>query len=124
MREKRRHPRVKKKLPFKIGCKRTAILTQTKNISCSGAYCAIDQIIPVMSKVKIAMTIPVQEDDKILQKKIACNGVVVRCGPPEKYEPQLGSNAAIMFTDISKDHKNIIANYVKHQLAKLKQQVM
>lgn len=124
MQDMRKDPRVKKKLPFKIGCKRTVILTQTKNISCSGAYCAIDKIIPVMSKVKVAMTIPVQDGRKVLQKKIACNGVVVRCGPPEKYEPRLGSNAAIMFTDISGDQKNIIASYVEHQIAKLKEQVL
>jgi len=116
--EKRRHPRLEDKLPFTIGAEKVEILTQTKNISCSGAYCAVDRVLPAMSKVMVSMTIPVKQGSKVLPKKITCEGVVLRCNPPEKDQPQIGWNAAIMFNDISEKNKNIIADYVQQQLVK------
>lgn len=124
MEEKRRHPRIKEKLPLKIHTKYTIISTQTKNISCSGAYCAVDKTIPVMSKVRVAMTIPFSKNDKVLSKKIMCDGVVVRCEAPREDEPQLGWNAAVMFTNISKNQKDTIATYINYQLANLKEGIL
>ena len=108
--EKRRNPRLKERLPFEIGSQDAAISTETKNISCSGAYCYIDRALPVMSKVKISMV--------ILSKNITCEGVVLRYDPPQKEDNQSGWNTAIMFTKISRQDKNTIADYVKYQLEK------
>jgi len=115
--EKRKHPRLEKKLPFEIGCQYTAIKTETKNISCSGAYCFIDRALPVMSKIKISMAIPAEKDNKVAPKNIACEGIVLRYDPPESADVKTsGWNTAIMFTKISKKDKNTIAEYVKSQL--------
>ncbi len=121
MEEKRRSPRLKEKVPFQIGWDTAVIATETKNISCSGAYCAIDRVLAPMSKVKISMTIPNKKGARIVPKKITCEGVVLRCTPPEKDDPPLGSNAAIMFTKISQKDMDIIADYVKLQLLRLKE---
>lgn len=121
MQEKRKHPRLKEKLPFEIGCDSTVVATETKNISCSGAYCAINKTFPPMSKVKISMAIPNKKGGKIVSKKIICEGVILRCTPPEKDDPPLGSNAAIMFTEISEKDKEVIADYIKLQLMRLKE---
>jgi len=118
--EKRKNPRVEGKLPFEIGWQYAAIKTETKNISCTGAYCYIKRAVPVMSKVKIAMSIPSIKDAKIAPKSIICEGIVLRYDPSAKNDTQTtGYNAAIMFTKISKKDKNTIADYVKNQLSKI-----
>lgn len=106
--DKRRYPRLNTKLPMEIGSQFMVIKTETKNISCSGAYCHIDSQIPVMSKVKVAMSIPSIKGYGITSKNIACEGVIVRAA---------GCNTAIMFTRISKRDKNSIAEYIKTRLA-------
>lgn len=121
MQEKRKDPRLNKRLPFEIGCQYAVISTETKNISCSGAYCYIDRAIPVMSRVRISMAIPAREDGGVDEKTIVCEGIVLRYDPPSKEDKDqpAGSNTAIMFTRISKKDKNTIAGYVKNQLAKI-----
>jgi len=106
--DKRRHPRITERLPVEIGCKYAVIKTETKNISCSGAYCHVDRAIPVMSKVRVSMAIPTIKEDKIVSKNVSCEGVVLR------YD---GNNTAIMFTKISKKDKDTLAGYVKARLA-------
>ena len=68
--EKRKNPRIDEKLPFTIGAEKIEILTETKNISCSGAYCAVNKVLPEMSKVMVSMMIPVKKGAKVLPKKL------------------------------------------------------
>jgi len=117
--EKRKNPRLNKRLPFEIGCHYVVISTQTKNISSSGAYCYVDRALPIMSRVKIAMSVPVKKKSRILPKHITCEGVVLRYDPPQKDDNNNGWNTAVMFTRISKANKAVIAEYVKNQLTKL-----
>ena len=62
--ERRRHPRVREQLPLKIREADFEIVTQTKDISCSGAYCEIDRPIRTMERVKVTLML-----DKALVKQ-------------------------------------------------------
>ena len=76
--EKRRHPRLEHKIPVKISSDHGDILTETKNLSCSGAFCRMEQRLEPMTKLRIHLLLPWRKNDKVTSKKITCHGVVVR----------------------------------------------
>ena len=114
--EKRRHPRLEKTLPLKLSSSRQAdIVTQTKNLSCVGAYCTINKPIPLMTKLKITLLLP--EKTKRAQeksRKVSCVGVVVR----SEESPQKGIyDVAIFFEQIREKEKVKLEEYINHHLA-------
>ena len=110
--EKRRYPRLKKNLPIKIKHEEFDLVTETKNISCAGAYCRVDRYIPMMTKLKIKILLPSKVKNNPLC--INCVGTVVRV---EKNDNPLESeyNVAIFFNEINKSSMNKINNFVKQQ---------
>lgn len=63
--ERRVHPRLDKKLPFKVAANGYDFSTSTQNISCVGAYCQIKKYIPPFTRVSIKLTLPVKtKEDK------------------------------------------------------------
>ncbi len=107
--EKRIHPRVSKTLPIKIKHEDFDIVTETKNVSCTGAYCQVDRYVPPFTKVKTTILI---SDDKDKIKNIHCKGVVVRVERIEdSFEPHY--NIAIFFNDISKTNMSRMSRFVK-----------
>ncbi len=111
--ERRRHPRLKGVLPLKIFKRGLDVITETKNISCSGVYCRVNKPIAVMSKIGITLLLPIQSNDRVLTKKIKCSGVVVRSEPVIVKEAYTAwQNIAIFFTDLSNKDKNKIAQYI------------
>lgn len=116
--ERRKFPRATKSLSLKIGHKDFFAITQTKNISCSGAYCEVESFVHPMTKLSITLFVPLEFEKKVITKKIDCKGIVVRTEPPA---PTAGRNTfhiGIYFTDISRQDKNIIARYVDYHLKK------
>ena len=76
--EKRRHLRVEHNIPVKISGDHGDILTETENLSCSGAFCRMTQRLEPMTKLKVHLLLPLRKSDKVTTKKITCQGVVVR----------------------------------------------
>ncbi len=119
--ERRRYTRASKNIAIKLKDKDVDFVTETKNISCIGAYCLIDSYLPILTKLKITLLLPRPKGLKI-GKHITCEGTVVRIersGDPietNKY------NIAIYFNDISKSDMKFIDTYVKSNLSKLSQQ--
>lgn len=74
--EKRLHPRIKKNLPIKIKNSDFDLVTETKNISCTGAYCQIDRYLAPLTKIKTRLLIPLKTKQKHIT--VDCEGVVVR----------------------------------------------
>ena len=111
--ERRRYPRIKKEVPLKIKSEGYDFVTQTKDISCIGAYCHVDKYIPPMTKLSVMLLLPVEPKIKNSAEKVQCKGVVVRTDPnsPE------GFNIAIFFNEISERNKNKILQYVNRSLS-------
>ncbi|MCM8779711.1 MAG: PilZ domain-containing protein [Candidatus Omnitrophica bacterium] len=101
--EKRKHPRINKNLPVNVSLQDDDIFTETKNISCGGAYCHVDKYIKPLTKLSIKMKF---SDDS---EEISCKGVVVRT---QEAVPT-GYNIAIFFNEISQDNLNKLKNYVQ-----------
>ena len=108
-REKRRSPRVESNIPLKISSEDFDIVTESKNLSSSGAYCTVDRYLEPMTKLKIHLLLPFKKKDKIIAKKISCSGVVVRtqANPEGK-----NFNTAIYFNEIEEKNRKIIAEHV------------
>ena len=113
--EKRKHPRLEKVLPLKISSRQSDIVTQTKNLSCVGAYCSVNKPIPLMTKLKITLLLP--EKTKRPQEKsskVNCVGVVVRS---EVTEQEGIYNVAIFFEQIREKEKLKLEEYINHHLS-------
>ena len=111
--EKRKDQRIEKNIPVKI-CQETGdIVTETSNISRSGAYCQINRYIEPMTKMNIHLLLPVRRNGKNEAKKFTCEGVVVRS---EQTTKEKCFNVAIFFSSISQRNLKIISEYVNSQL--------
>ncbi len=113
--ERRRYPRAPKNLAIKLEDKEVDFVTETKNISCIGAYCQIDTYLPILTKLKITLLLPKDKNAKT-PKHVTCEGTVVRV---EKCSDPLESNkynVAIYFNQIAKGDMKLIDLYVKTHL--------
>ncbi|MDD5291626.1 MAG: PilZ domain-containing protein [Candidatus Omnitrophica bacterium] len=111
--DKRRYPRVNKNLPIKIKNRDFDIVTETKNISCIGAYCQTDKYIPPFTKIKATLLLP--STTKTANRYINCEGTIVRTEKDNNSsEPQY--NIAIYFNQISKTSILKIDHFIKNHL--------
>jgi len=110
--ERRRYTRIDSNLSINIRNGNFDIVTETKNISCIGAYCQVDRYVPLLTKLKTSILIPTKTKDN--SKHIDCGGIVVRI---EKLNHPLEElyNIAIYFNEIKKDDLNKIESFVKEQ---------
>jgi hypothetical protein len=114
--EKRRHPRVAKTLPLKIADAKATFITETKNISRSGAYCQVRKIIPPLTKLGITLFVPNVESKNSQSQKIKCEGVVVRSEPVVQDGNIKYYNIAIFFNRIREADAQVIERYVNWYL--------
>ncbi|MDE2028728.1 MAG: PilZ domain-containing protein [Candidatus Omnitrophica bacterium] len=114
-REKRRHPRLESKIPIKISSDHGDVLTETWNLSCSGAFCRVEQRLEVMTKLKIHLLLPFKRNDKMVTKKVSCQGVIVRVQAANDGEYY---NTAIFFSDIAPKDSQAINEFIESQLEK------
>lgn len=112
--ERRKHPRRETTLPLKISKRGLEVVTETRNVSCSGVYCRVDKPLSIMSKIGITLLLPIQNRrNRVSTEKIRCNGVVVRSEPAIVKEADTAyQNVAIFFSDLSKKNKEKITQYV------------
>ena len=75
--ERRRYARAQNSLAIKLEDKDVDFVTETKNISCIGAYCQIDGYLPILTKLKITLLLPKTRGLKAPQH-ITCEVTVVR----------------------------------------------
>lgn len=108
--ERRQDPRVDNNIPLKISSDEFDIVTESKNLSSSGAYCFVDQQLEPMTKLKIQLLLPLKKKAKTVVKKISCHGVVVRS---QTLPGNKSFSVAIYFNDIQEKDKKVIVEYIK-----------
>ena len=110
--ERRKNIRAKKNIPVKLTDESFDIITETVDISSSGAYCRVTRNLLPMSKIEVVLLIP-GKDSNNPTRKIKCKGVVVRAEPTIiKGADKAHYNIAIFFTDISKKDQKIAEDYI------------
>lgn len=107
--ERRQHPRIQKNIPLKISQEDGDLVTETWNISRSGAYCKVNRYIEPMTKLKVNLLLPFKKRERQMTRQISCEGIVIRTEtvPSKDYY-----NVAIFFSDIAKKDAEAIAEYV------------
>jgi len=118
--ERRKDPRLENNIPVKICQEDGDIVTETRNISRSGAYCRVDKYIEPMTKLKIHLLLPLKKNNKVVTKKVSCQGVVVRV---EETPKKSYFNIAVFFSDITQRDADTIAEYVSLYLEEEKKKV-
>lgn len=113
--ERRRFPRIFKNIAIKLKDKEIDFVTETKNISCLGAYCQIDSYLPVLTKIKITLLIPKSSSSKST-KYFTCEGTIVRIEHSNDLLESNKYNVAIYFSQISKTDMKLIDEYVKNHI--------
>jgi hypothetical protein len=111
MEEKRRFPRLEKCLPIKLSDSEFDVLTETKNISASGAWCQVDKPLKLMTKLEMVILIPFKKNQSKSIKKINCSGIVVRSSPADsdsKYPYYVG----IYFSGLDERDRKTLRSYI------------
>jgi len=107
--ERRKHPRLAGNIPVKLCAEEFDIVTETKNLSRTGAYCRVNKYIEPMTKMKIQLLLPFKQNTKTLTKKVSCQGVVVRA---EAVPGGENFNIAIYFNEIKTRDADYISEFV------------
>lgn len=107
--ERRRHFRLEHNVPVKISSADLDIVTETSNLSCSGAFCRINKFIAPMTKLKLNLLLPIRKNNKIVTKHVHCEGVVVRA---ESVSTDDYFETAIFFSDITPKDAQVIHDFV------------
>ena len=114
IKERRKYPRLEKNIPLKVSYPNVDIVTQTKNISCIGAYCSINASLPLMTKLRVTLLLPEKEKNyNEKSKKVTCVGVVVRS--QETREKGI-YDTAIFFEQIRERERQKLEEYINHHL--------
>jgi len=101
--------------PIKISNQEFDVVTETKNISGNGAYCSVDKEIPIMTKLRIVILVPLIKRGKKFLKKINCKGVVVRSQPIRNNGKNF-YNIGIFFCEIKETHRKVLFSYINSAL--------
>ena len=115
MYERRKHPRIDKKLALKVKAGSFELVSQTQNISLSGVCCQVNKYIEPMTKVSIILLLPIRlKNNKTVTRKVNCRGIVVRA---EKHEERKDKfNIAIFFNNMRQAALNTIHRYIENHL--------
>ena len=114
--ERRRSVRIDENLLFRIDHEDYEAEVRTLNISRSGALCLVDRNIPLMTRLKIGLTVPLANSSaRVKEHTIRLKGVVVR-----KEEDKVTGKfyMAVYFSDISPDDQRFLQDYIDRRLKK------
>lgn len=114
--ERRRFARSFSSLAIKLEDKDIDFVTETKNVSCIGAYCQVNSYLPILTKLKITLLFPKHKGLKSA-KHIACEGTVVRVERSSDPIESNKYNIAIYFNQISRSDMKFIDSFVKKNTA-------
>ncbi len=105
-------------IPLKIQEKSTSVITETMNITTSGAYCNTSKPLPLLSKVVLTLLIPKHSKESKAEKKIKCKGTVVRTHPVIVDGKTESYDVAIYFDGLNNADRELISEYIKSHSSK------
>ena len=117
--ERRKYPRIKdNKISLKLKTEQfDTTISQSLNISASGVYCKVDKELPLLSRVKIILMLPLDANDKKSKtNKVEIEGVVVREHPVIENGKLKHYDLAILFDNLSARDREAIKEYVAQKI--------
>ncbi len=113
--ERRSHRRIRKAVPVKVKADDFDLVTETRNLSQAGAYFESGAYIEPMTRLRIQLLLPFKKNDRVVTKKIACRGVVVRT---ESVPGEERFHLAVFFNDIDRKDAECLSEYVASVLSR------
>lgn len=107
--ERRRYPRRRRQLPAVTDNSGPGVLNHVDNISASGILCHTVKPIPLMTRMSMVLDLP-----KPFDRRVECEGVVVRCDPDEKGDDKFC--VAILYTRMTDDDRQALEDYVVYDM--------
>jgi len=86
------------------------VLNHIDNISANGVLCHTVKPIPEMTKLTVVLELP-----KPFDRRVSCEGIVVRCDPDEQGDDHF--KVAILYTKMSEEDHKAIIEFVEHDIA-------
>lgn len=108
--ERRRHPRIRSRLPLELRRGGTFEIIETIDLSCIGANCRIHRPLPEMTRLQIILSLPTGDDGAPVDL-VSCDGVVVRSERRGDGDHRI----AIFFDDIPDADKEKLARFIARQ---------
>ena len=113
--ERRRHPRIAKTLSLQLTHQVNELVTETTNISESGAHCTVNRFLPLMTKLQVKLAVPDTSKPQHATP-LTCEGIVVRIDPAHEQPRQATYRIAIFFHDLTERDRTVLGQYVQHHL--------
>lgn len=114
--ERRKAPRIQDEgLSLKLKGGDFDVMTHTLNLSASGIYCKVEREIPLMSRVKLMLMVPIDGKDGIRQVSIEVEGVVVRQHPVIIDGRVKHYDIAIFFENLEPRQREMISGYISRK---------
>ena len=111
--ERRRAMRVAESLPFKIAHQDYEIEAVTVNISAVGALCRVERDIPMMTQLRVALSLPALRKGARRPKVISLKGAVVRKDRDPLTQRYL---LAVYFSDIRAQDREFLKKFIESRL--------
>jgi hypothetical protein len=116
VKERRKHKRASLEIPLDMRSpdgKHKSFTAKTINLSAGGFYCRVPFFVPMFTRLKISMVVPIKESGgRECDHVVACEGTVVRT-VPDKAGPSVKSyEIGCFFTDMSTYDRLIVEQYL------------
>ena len=113
--ERRRSPRVEGQLSLRLTAPEFDLATETKNVSARGVYCRVNRHIPFMTKLKVALVVPIPQGSQTVSRTIRCEALVVRSESQMVQNGQEKHFAALFFERMKPSDRLYRERYVQPQ---------
>ncbi len=111
--ERRRSVRIPEKLVFHIGHQGYDVEAVMVNLSTHGTLCLVERDIPMMTQLKVALSLPWMTPNGSKEKTLSARGVVVR----KDVDASSGKFfIAIFFSDIKPADKKTLEQFIRSRL--------
>jgi len=116
VKERRRHNRRSLQIPLDMqrpGERQKGFSAKTINLSAGGFYCKVPFHIPVLTKLRVSMMVPLRDSSGREQDHvISCGGTVVRTVPARPAPGVKSYEIGCFFTDMDAQDRLVIEEYL------------
>ena len=115
--ERRAHRRIETDVAAHLSCPaaQDAITIQTLNVSSSGLYCQVPRYMAPLTRLHVAMVLPLRDAEGVRSEFVEFDSVVART-EPEKEEPgREDYRVAIYFSGVTDKARLLIERYVRQR---------
>jgi c-di-GMP-binding flagellar brake protein YcgR len=117
--ERRKHRRATLEVPLDVqdvAISGKTFKATTVNLSAGGFYCKVPLYVPILTKLKISIAVPVRDEGGREEEHIiSCEGMVVRTVPEKPEKGRKSYEIGCFFTDMNEYDRLLIEEYLEEK---------